>query len=1216
MKHLQYLPCTLLLAAAVCVPVDASAINIATSPQPATFQTPMQKNPFCYATKPKAHNPFEFDKTSKARKVAPGQTMTLAESNEVGYLDGPDGSSWHFTAEYDIELVKYEAYTEKLVKGYTYTIYDSEFNLIGKISDTVTFREGETRLAAASIGSQVTQKFFNYDNNYEIYVSLMMNTGPEYGYAVHSYSKAYSLNGATDENGNSKCIAQIEGYPCAIINGAKDSWSEDFYISFITEETADPDDYSFDDYPEFLMNCYQTITTYKKVSYSGELQCIHTIKTPYPTLPGDLMSTPPFISFVHDKTPYFVTQRYEKMFYDNAVGPDETGNGNPTPDNNLLVDIYTYSGYGSELTHLQHTKIPTSQEDPDSNILLKFFSVGLLDYDGDFIFNGDQIDFILTVQKYQLSDDDNYLESFFHVNAEGETTMTIIENSDNYLGLSDIPGKERQFMFIVTNDDTASAATYHFIDIYSGNEILALPSNINGIGLKVNVDRYPVGNSYEYAFETMNVTENNGDVIEDVAWVTTDGDISHVDEINLGKDIALATVYIEQSALSPYLFNTDPAREYMWLVKRYIAAGSTATNEELTVVSTNGSTLFTATPDDNKGALSFIALLNADNNPTLQIVYANNATYTNEYHLLPLSSFENGGDGTLENPYKIATIGDLQLIKHNLTAHYEIINDIDGDGYTFHSIPGDFKGTLNGNNHTIKGIHFEGRNGIFENVNSETAIIKDLTITGASMGDITSSYVGFIVGNLTQGTIDNVHIHGATFKSSEKDYTFGGIVGNAVLNSNINNCSVTSADIYLPASNTVGGIAGQTRTGTKINACSFMGQLTGESTVGGIAGCIASDVFVTDCHVDADIAGCNTVGGIVGESMRGPIKHCYVEGSVAATSPVSVNYDFGPCAGGVVGLLNPKNSGGDSGTSVDYGDVITGCFVNLTSLTGYTPVREPRYPAEHKTIHRIVGKTSVNEEPDVKNYDSEGKPIYSTVPMATEYNISNNYVISTLNRGQSDINAAENTTEGADIDSDQLDLNWFKNTLGFSYGNDIWNEASDWDPALCHETGSYANPTEIKVEVGKQFNINVIFVSRIPVTEENLFDTFYFNCDEQVVEMTGAYTFFGNTMSVEFNALNPGTTVVDICNAKCNVTVTKSLSGVDNIATENNEPVISFNGNAIVADGCRLAVYSTTGALIATGNDSVTVANLAAGTYVATAVNADGDKATAKIIVK
>ena len=58
------------------------------------------------------------------------------------------------------------------------------------------------------------------------------------------------------------------------------------------------------------------------------------------------------------------------------------------------------------------------------------------------------------------------------------------------------------------------------------------------------------------------------------------------------------------------------------------------------------------------------------------------------------------GSGTLEDPYIIKTLEDLNNVRKLNHSHYRLANNIDGNGISFETIT-DFYGSIDGNNYTI-----------------------------------------------------------------------------------------------------------------------------------------------------------------------------------------------------------------------------------------------------------------------------------------------------------------------------------------------------------------------------------------------------------------------------------------------------------------------------------------------------------------------------------
>ncbi len=90
--------------------------------------------------------------------------------------------------------------------------------------------------------------------------------------------------------------------------------------------------------------------------------------------------------------------------------------------------------------------------------------------------------------------------------------------------------------------------------------------------------------------------------------------------------------------------------------------------------------------------------------------------------------------------------------------------------------------------------------------------------------------------------------------------------------------------------------------------------------------------------------------------------------------------------------------------------------------------------------------------------------------------------------------------------------------------------------------------------------------------------------------------------------------------AKYSAVSTSGLTSVGDLAHQNDQMTIALDGRTIRVLGTEeaaLAVYTTTGALVASANtDALDASSLAAGIYVVTAVSADGRRATARVLVR
>jgi len=256
-----------------------------------------------------------------------------------------------------------------------------------------------------------------------------------------------------------------------------------------------------------------------------------------------------------------------------------------------------------------------------------------------------------------------------------------------------------------------------------------------------------------------------------------------------------------------------------------------------------------------------------------------------------------GGQGTSENPFRIATSGDLVELSNKVngsdasswnTKYYRQIRNIDMNGVTIASIGKTSSTPFNG--------CFDGGNYTISNLAPSTA----------------SSSAAGMFGYLNGATVKNIRIDGFTNSGTTTEVGQGVIAGNAV-SSTISNCSV-NAQVHFQRCCT-GGIVGRANAGT-IDGCSFTGKVQNETTdtfdgttacsvQGGIAGYVENGTVIKNCTVKAAVtAHGEQLGGIVGQLRKGSVDNCKVlEGSDVSGK----NYYVGGITGWQRGSSNITN---------------------------------------------------------------------------------------------------------------------------------------------------------------------------------------------------------------------------------------------------------------------------------------------------------------------
>lgn len=296
------------------------------------------------------------------------------------------------------------------------------------------------------------------------------------------------------------------------------------------------------------------------------------------------------------------------------------------------------------------------------------------------------------------------------------------------------------------------------------------------------------------------------------------------------------------------------------------------------------------------------------------------------------------GDGSIENPFKIETVADLDKLSEfiNVTKmeyegyNFKLMNDIDYKGDSLHIIAPinvRFMATFDGNGKTIKNYVFEtssSRNGEGRMIGmfgivGETGHIKDLTLDGRfKANSFIGAFVGDLYGKITNcvhlGTIEATSaspggiagraMEGSTISGcvnkgtvSSKGTVTGGIVATAKANSLIEDC--VNEGLVTSTSVTVGGIAGETY--GIIRNCKNLKTVIGAANIAGIVSIAQkSCTEISGCLNTADLA-CptqNTCAGIVNKSVVNDanllIKDCENTGNITAKgySAGIINYVY------------------------------------------------------------------------------------------------------------------------------------------------------------------------------------------------------------------------------------------------------------------------------------------------------------------------------------
>lgn len=313
------------------------------------------------------------------------------------------------------------------------------------------------------------------------------------------------------------------------------------------------------------------------------------------------------------------------------------------------------------------------------------------------------------------------------------------------------------------------------------------------------------------------------------------------------------------------------------------------------------------------------------------------------------------GHGTEEEPYQISTAKQLQAVKDDLSAYYELQNDIDLSGHDWAPVGdmnGMFTGVFNGSGKTISNLSVSvkegigvGLFGIVMPAGEGTGVVKNLTIDKANVSGMmaVSAAVGYnIGGTVEQVTVKNAVLTGTYSKSSIMaggDPMGGNCVGGVVGGNNMGSivqCTADNVTIHLNGANSfeddgpfiqcdIGECAGLIVGGSfggneedvqdagsygRIADCTASGTIYAEDVhavgLGGIGGCLLMMEEAVNCSADVTIHAnkAHAVGGI-----------CGYTGSLAPTEPMQ----FENCSAKVnLDVPGSTHVGGLVGTGIYY----------------------------------------------------------------------------------------------------------------------------------------------------------------------------------------------------------------------------------------------------------------------------------------------------------
>lgn len=1112
-------------------------------------------SPFGYQAQNDKNNPFRFMPTKERRntispevfgnqldlrnvtQLDPDKTLTAPYCSEdqmhtAFYIYGPNEEEWFYTMEtyYDALPGSNEYFTDKSYNGMLFTLYNEKGEKMGSFKGNVPLIEGAKRCYNMQVDLSVTKNFYNFDDYYEITIGC--NYNPLEGHGQKQVTYVYSLNNKTEAQDP---LYTIPGLPAFEVNIGT-ATAENFVMMFMDYSNWPGDDPTA-----------TTYTVYTRWSYGSNGP---TKVEDFPILSVSGSEAVPMQMTANGTKLYAASAIYEKPLF----GSDEdetTQNGN-----NYVITLYEQQQ--GKFNEVKQTKIPVP--DVMEGYVSSEVSLGTFRGTGDITFEFGDGKLPCYVLEFTQTGSTGDAYTYYAIyDTDGKELKRFGENSNGYMQLSNIDGCEEQYAFLAEKDGTTVLQMMNWPSLTLG---AALPISFydfdsgETFNLSSNLDRCPGKGGYYYVSSSANGVTNDKNTIHRIAYFDGNGNFDHMDALTFTANVTKIEPFIDASVLDPYLFNSDKNFEYLVWMQRKAPSNPAILNYVVAVVDAKGNILAEREYDMNAKAQRFWAFVanSTSGSPYLCILYDYNYGFGQgiesrlEMIKLPFNKFE--GEGTVENPYLIKSYGDFNQIRNNLTSHFRLAADIDGEGRTMLQIPGTFTGSIDGAGHQVRNIVIAGgndNNGMFyqfgEEGSATKSFLKDITFSNLSMHITFQAYRvkadGLLAYQMVNSNLENVHLLNATATTNFNERNtfdnpvFGGFAAR-INGCSINGCSVLNADFNMPNSY-VGGIGGNFITnGSEVNACAFTGKIVGKNNVGGIAGYVNVATTINDVHVNADITGTYRVGGVLGFADQGPayISRALVEGSVTSEEPSIERIQLNPGNGEdediIWGDAAYHYVGGVAGDL--YAGWAHNCVVALDNLS-WEKMDVNLY------ANRIVGSGST----------------------------ANCHALSTLPLGGTE------SCDGESVEKDALTDEWFTN-LGFAAGATVaapWNHAGELPALYFEETAALylgCDPAEYEGAPGTKVNV-VVKYDGFDLAEEIRAGLAQIGtANESVAVITGNMEPGDGQITVEVELLAEGTTTFTVsCKGKtATATITvKNLSGIAGVTadqTQPNDPVYNLQG--------------------------------------------------------
>ena len=379
-----------------------------------------------------------------------------------------------------------------------------------------------------------------------------------------------------------------------------------------------------------------------------------------------------------------------------------------------------------------------------------------------------------------------------------------------------------------------------------------------------------------------------------------------------------------------------------------------------------------------------------------------------------------GGSGTKDDPWKISSVADLQLLANTINDRKAAGFDADaaagGKGVAGNYYGYYFKQTADLDLSGIKNwdpIGYSGGCYFAGHYDGDGHSIKNAISTGKVDPD------GFatagIFGWVAFGSVKNLHVKNANFLAiGQNNYSYVGGIAGVCYGSSIKNCSVVNSSLESKRNNNnncAGSIVGYSTGGTFEKCAAENNQVKTMAYGGGFVGEVDDDpdyrvgnstftnCYGANCSVSSktdDVQGVSLVGGFVGEMTNSAltVNNCYVYRAMLSTegtavpgikatgvfaghlwggsSIVDTNCFFGAC-----GTTENAGTASEKTEEEFRNGTVAGLLGEAFAQVGDYP--KINGPADYSSVDAAIAKANALIKDDYKDFSSVETAINSVV---------------------------------------------------------------------------------------------------------------------------------------------------------------------------------------------------------------------------------------------